>query len=163
MNELIRTYEKKMRRLEALDEVVTFENLFDSKPIVAKYSVSFFFERQILKMRCFLTAAGETHLSALRQIRRADLKEEVKSVGPLHQGTKDCKFTPGAHQSRFMAVEATAQGVQFRAHNSIASDCWQFTISTTGMLAAYSPSRDQGRSSAVSTWIEETWRKTSPS
>ena len=51
LNELIRTYEKKMRRLEALDEIVTFENLFDSKPIVAKYSVSFFFERQILKMR----------------------------------------------------------------------------------------------------------------
>ena len=40
-----------MRRLEALDEAVTFENLFDTKPIVAKYSVSLFFERQILKAR----------------------------------------------------------------------------------------------------------------
>ena len=50
LSEQVKTYEKKIRRLEALDEVVTFENLFDNKPIVAKYSVSFFFKQQILKM-----------------------------------------------------------------------------------------------------------------
>ena len=51
LNEQIRAYEKKMRRLEALDEDVNFDNLFDTRPISAKYSVADFFERQALKMR----------------------------------------------------------------------------------------------------------------
>ena len=51
LNEQVKAYDKKMRRLEALDEDVTFENLFDTKPVVAKYSVSHFFDRQILKAR----------------------------------------------------------------------------------------------------------------
>lgn len=51
LNELIRAYEKKIRRLEALDEVVSFENLFAVKSVVEKYSVIGFFEQQILTMR----------------------------------------------------------------------------------------------------------------
>ncbi len=51
LNEQIRAYEKKMRRLEALDEDVNFDNLFDIRSISAKYSVADFFERQTLKMR----------------------------------------------------------------------------------------------------------------
>jgi hypothetical protein len=71
----------------------------------------------------FLASAGETDFSALREVSGTDFKEKVKAVCFFYQRTEDCKFAPGAHQSRFMAVETTAQGVQFRAHNSIVSDC----------------------------------------
>lgn len=107
-------------------------------------------------------SARKTDLSSLPQVGRPNLVQQVQAIYPFHQRTKDSIALFRSQQARLVVCKAACQCFQSVHHSSIVKAQRQFTASTTGTLAAYSPSKDQGRSSSVSRWMEDTCRNTKP-
>ena len=99
----------------------------------------------------FHLPAGKAGLAALADPGRPDLKQQVQSIRTLYQRTQNSIFVPGFQQRGNMIAVKPAQICQFFSHSSIVKARWQLVMSTVGWLGSYSPSRDQGRSSSVST------------
>ena len=91
-----------------------------------------------------------------------DLEEKMQPVGLLHKRAQNRVAVAGFQHLGDIAVKPALQIVQF-PHSKILKAPCRLTMSTEGVLGAYSPSRDQGRSSSVSRCREEIWRKTRPS
>ena len=106
--------------------------------------------------------AGEAYLAPLAELGGPNLEEEAEAVRSLQQGAEDGVAPGGPQKAGLVVLKAAGQPRQLPGHSSMVSAWRRFSMSTAGTLGAYSPSRDQGRSSAVSRWMEETWRKTRP-